>query len=152
EVDWMLGDTLLGTGRPPDFGLTAALSADGSVVVTAVARGAGGGELGRSDATLHVLPAPAGDCLAQLTAPGVTYKTGPANQGVKTPVTVTPPINGVSFTASGAAAPRTSWFMDCDLALSLWRFTDELEKRGIVAVTDDGIYNYRCIDQTVSPP
>jgi hypothetical protein len=70
---------------------------------------------------------------------------GPPAQGVVRPVTVTLPLNGLEYRNSSGTTRRTL-FLDCELALALWRTADLWKARGVTAVIDYGIYNYRCID------
>jgi hypothetical protein len=142
----------LGSGGPPDYAVTAALLEDGERSVEAIARDAAGRELGRSRVPLRVMPPTAGEsCLDKLDSLGVEYAAGPSAQGVARPVTIRPPLNGLSFMNSSGAV-RQSVFMDCELALSLWRTAELWKARGVTTIVDYGIYNYRCIDQSVRPP
>jgi hypothetical protein len=65
-------------------------------------------------------------------------------------VTVTPPINGVTFRPySLTATPNTSLFMDCSLAIALDAFTRRLvSQHRVTDIAHMGIYNYRCIAGT----
>ena len=80
----------------------------------------------------------------------VTYTVGPTSPGVMDPVTVTMPINGMPFRSGGAA--RTKMFGDCTIIKSLARAAPMLRAKQIVEVTDLGVYNYRCIGNTGTPP
>jgi hypothetical protein len=42
--------------------------------------------------------------------------------------------------------------MDCELARALALAAPVLASHGVVEVADYGVYNYRCIDQSVQPP
>lgn len=110
----------------------------GAVLATAMV------DVGSSDAT----PA---DCHAALAMYQLDYTVGPARMGVVDPVTVTPPINGIAYRGVGAANPRTSLYGDCTLMLSLAKATPFYRARGVVEVTDYGIYNYRCIGGGTPP-
>src|SRR5262249_7555695 len=88
-----------------------------------------------------------------LRALGVGFTGGPAAVGVATPVTIRMPLNGIQYHSSSlTAAPRATWFMDCELAVAMWKMGDSFRAAGVTDAWDYGIYNYRCIDQTVSPP
>ena len=94
---------------------------------------------------------PALSCQQQLQQRGVNFSVGSANPGVADPVTVVPPLNGITFTRNGGT-PVTQMFMDCNLALALHRMTASLLARGIDTVDHFGIYNYRCILGQGTPP
>jgi hypothetical protein len=152
-VDWMSGGAVQGSGEAPDFAFRAEYATDGARIVEAVARGSGGEELGRGTVSFTVSGSPEGGCTDWLRALGVTFVEGPSAMGVPAPVTVTMPLNGVRYHSSSLAnAPRTTWFMDCELALAMWKMGDLFQKSGITDAWDYGIYNYRCIDQSVDPP
>jgi hypothetical protein len=152
SVEWVSDGTVLATGSAPDYAATAVLREEGERDIVAIARDDGGRELGRARVTVRVMPSTAGaGCLEQLDALGVDYVEGPARQGVARPVTVTLPLNGLGFRNSSGTA-RQTLFLDCELALALWRTADLWKARGVVAVVDYGIYNYRCIDQSIAPP
>jgi len=152
-VDWMSGGTVQGIGLPPDFAFREEFATDGARTIDAVARGSGGEEIGRGAVSFIVSGSPAGTCVDSLRALGVTFVDGPAAAGVPEPVTITLPLNGIHYHSSSLAnAPRATWFMDCELALAMWRMGDVFQRAGITDVWDYGIYNYRCIDQSVDPP
>jgi hypothetical protein len=150
-IEWNAG-RVVGVGMPPDYAFTVDLHEDGERVVEAIARGQGGVEVGRATAPLRVMPPTSLEtCLSKLDALGVDYSVGPSSPGVARPVTVTLPLNGISYKSSSGTVRRTH-FMDCELALALWRSAELWRARGVKAVTDYGIYNYRCIDQSIRPP
>ena len=153
EVEWIAArGEVLGTGVAPDYAVTAVLRGEGSRAVDAIARDQGGRELGRARVEVNVMPSTAGaTCLEKLDALGVDYIVGPSAIGIERPVTVTLPLNGMEYRNSSGTARRTL-YLDCELALALWRTADLWKARGIVAVIDWGIYNYRCIDQSIQPP
>jgi len=153
EVEWIAArGEVLGTGVAPDYDVTAMLRGEGERAVEAVARDSGGRELGRARIDVRVMPSSAGaTCLEKLDALGVDYTVGPSAQGVVRPVTVTLPLNGLEYRNSSGTTRRTL-FLDCELALALWRTADLWKARGVTAVIDYGIYNYRCIDQSIQPP
>ena len=112
-----------------------------------------GARLGRTHVTFHVTPPAATTCVDTLRALGVEFTDGPTAEGVATPVTIHLPLNGIAYHPSSLAnAPRTTWFMDCELATAMWKMGEVFHARGITDAWDYGIYNYRCIDQTVDPP
>ena len=94
---------------------------------------------------------PSHPCLDELDRLGVRWSSGPESPGVEIPVTVTLPIGGISFRQQGASEPRSTWFMDCELARALHAMAQLLESRGIVEALDLGIYNYRCIAEGIPP-
>ncbi len=86
-------------------------------------------------------------CADQLTALRIESEPGPSRPGVVDPVTVTPPINGVTY--SGQTGDDL--FMDCTLAVALHAMGDEMAARGLTHVEHAGIYNYRCIGGETPP-
>jgi hypothetical protein len=146
SVDWRVGAATVGQGMTA----TAAFAETGDVTAIAIARNAGGQEIGRQEVRFQIAGAPADACLDQLEALGVTFSAGPAARGIAIPVTVTLPLNGIAY-KSGSSL-RTTHFMDCELALSLYRAAIVWKARDITTVRDYGIYNYRCINQSVDPP
>jgi hypothetical protein len=153
-VEWIEDGQVLGIGARPGFVFTAEYMEDGDHAVTALARDAEGAEVARAERCFHVETPKAaeGDCLEKLDAIGQPYTRGPATPGIDNPVTLTLPVNGLPFTFVGSSAPRDTWLMDCELALAVWRMADLLKEGGVAAVTDYGIYNYRCVDAAESPP
>jgi hypothetical protein len=153
-LEWVADGKTQGISAAPDWTFAAQLGADGSHVYEAVARDGNGVELARAQVTVVVAPPTAanGTCQDKLKSLGQAFTAGPATMGIADPVTITMPMNGIPTTAVGASSPRKTWLMDCNLALSIWRMTDDMKKAGLVSMVDYGIYNYRCIDQTVQPP
>ena len=86
-------------------------------------------------------------CTDQLTALGIEFDPGPSAQGVADPVTVTTPINGITY--SGQTG--NDIFMDCTLAVALHAMGDEMDARGLTHVEHAGVYNYRCIGGGIPP-
>jgi hypothetical protein len=80
------------------------------------------------------------------------YTLGPDNPGVADPVTATVPINGLSYRYTDNTTPRKTLYADCTLIRSLLEAAPIMRKRDIVEVADIGIYNYRCIGSTGTPP
>jgi hypothetical protein len=151
SIEWSAGG-VLGVGHPPDFAIDADLRQDGERMVLAIARGQDGGEITRGMAPIKITPPTSQEsCLSKLDALGVDYTVGPTANGVQRPVTVTLPLNGIVYKNSSGTVRRTH-FMDCELALALWRSAELWKEQGVTAIRDYGIYNYRCIDQSVSPP
>lgn len=123
----------------------------GQYSVVAIGYDADGVERARDAVSFRVgEPTPA-DCHAWLDLYGLEYTLGPNNQGVADPVTVTVPINGMSYRSGSSTSPRSTFFMDCSLALSLAKAAPELRRRDIIEVSDYGVYNYRCIGGGTPP-
>ncbi len=153
QVTWFAEDDYnLGTGVPPEFELTYQFHGDGDRWVRAVAFDERGFEVAWARVDFHVVPPTPIDCPSLLTSLGVSYTNGPDMLGVETPVTVTLPINGIDFRYAESSSLRMKWSMDCELAAALWKAGEVLEDHGVTKVIDLGIYNYRCIDQSVAPP
>lgn len=148
SVEYLAEDVFsLGAADAPTFALTYPFSGDGMRWVVAHARDAAGVEVAtaRVDFIVKAEMGQVGTCKERLTALGVTYTVGPANRGVADPVTVTTPINGLTYFAYGATTPQARMFMDCTLALALHKMAEVSKPRGVTAVEHIGIYNYRCI-------
>jgi hypothetical protein len=58
---------------------------------------------------------------------------------------------GLGYRGVGATSPRTTLFGDCTLIRSLAHAASFLRERGVVEITDYGIYNYRCIGSGTPP-
>lgn len=110
------------------------------------------GEVGTLPAPPDSAPPDGASCRELLDFHGVDYEPGPEQPGVEDPVTVTPPIAGIAYRGLYQDAPRETFFMDCELALSLVRAAPMLGSRDIVEVADLGVYNYRCIGGEGTPP
>jgi hypothetical protein len=132
-------------------GALALVACSGSIELASDDDGTGGGPPDAGPPPADAAPLPA-DCREALTALGVDWSDAPAMPGVATPVTVRPPVGGLAYRYVANQTPRTSLFMDCQLALALARAADVLAPFGVVEVADIGVYNYRCIDQSVDPP
>ncbi len=137
-------DVVTGTGQ-------VLLVEPGPATLTATARNAAGEVVATATVELEVAEPEPASCKAWLDLYGAVYTVGPTRVGVSDPVTITTPINGVRYRASGAASPRATFFMDCTLARSLLEAAPHLRARGIVEVTDIGVYNYRCIGGGTPP-
>lgn len=129
---------------------TATLRTTGLVTLTATALDVDDGPLATASVDIHVDEPTVADCHAWLDLYKVTYTVGPMNPGVADPVTVTMPINGMPYRSSGAV--RTKMFGDCALIKSLAEAAPLWKARDVVEVTDLGVYNYRCIGNTGTPP
>lgn len=152
QVDWMAAGVIRGTGLPPDYAYTATYTGDGAQTLSAVVHGPGGAgkDLGHADVTVTILPstAEARDCHGKLDALALSYEVGADTLGIEDPVTVRLPLGGVAFTT------RASMVMDCVTALAFYRMALVLAAHDVVAVTDggSGLYNYRCVSGSESPP
>lgn len=153
HLDWVAGGLVVGTGFPPDYAYTRIIATDGQHMLEAVASSSGGRDLGRAGITVRVTgpTAATGSCKQQLAALGVGFVDGPPTPGVVTPVTVTLPLNDLAIRDRGGGARRTL-LMDCTLAVALWRAADVLRTQHVVAVSELGLYLYRCVDGSVDPP
>lgn len=143
------GDILGSAGA--DLMLWTELAQDGPVTVMARAYDEAGRVVATDMVEFSVAPPPATTCHEWLDRYGIKYTVGPSRDGVDDPVTVTTPINGVSYRYSGSASPRATFFMDCTLALSLAEAAHHLRRRDIIEVVDIGVYNYRCIGEGTPP-
>lgn len=144
------GDRVL--GEPDENGdLAAEIIELGPSSLVATAYDAAGAVLATSSVDIQIVDPMVEDCHKWLDLYRLQYTLGPANQGVSDPVTVTLPINGMSYRYSGNANPRAKFFMDCTLAKSLAQAAPILRGHEVTEVTDIGVYNYRCIG-TGTPP
>ena len=145
----------VGTIAQPDLDSTGAGTAEvpagGAATLTATAYD--DADLALTTATVDITiadPSPA-DCQAELALYQIAFTAGPTRQGVADPVTAEVPINGITYRVLGATNPRPSLFGDCKLILSLARAAAILRGRGVVEVSDLGVYNYRCIGGGAPP-
>ncbi len=129
---------------------TAAIGAAGPVTLTATAFDDAGNPLASAAVDILVVEPAVTTCRGWLDLYKVQYTVGPMNPGVADPVTVTMPINGMPYRSGGAV--RTKMFGDCTIIRSLAEAAPMLRARQIVEVTDLGVYNYRCIGNTGTPP
>lgn len=139
-----LGDAL------PDFTATAVLDAPGPATLVATAFDAEGVALATAEVAIEVVEPTLASCHEWLDLVGIEYTVGPASRGIVDPVTAKMPINGVPF-RSGSGL-RTQMLGDCSLIKSLALAAPHWRKRGIVEVRDLGVYNYRCINNSGTPP
>jgi hypothetical protein len=106
----------------------------------------------RTDRIYSCSASPPLACRATLDALGVVWADGPALPGIADPVTVTFPLNGITYQHASSGSPDSGAIMDCRLALALHRMADELHAHGISEVRHFDIYNYRCADPSEFPP
>ncbi len=129
---------------------TAFLPAAGTVTLTATAYDFEGSVLGSASVDVQVIEPMVSSCRDWLDLYRVQYSIGPTSPGVMDPVTAMMPINGIPFRSAGAL--RTKMFGDCSIIKSLAEAAPRWRARQIVEVTDMGVYNYRCIGNTGTPP
>jgi hypothetical protein len=146
--DVALGDVALDDAQM----LVAQLARTGAVPLTATAFAADGSELATATVDISIADPAVADCRGWLDLYQVAYNVGPANAGVADPVTVTLPLNGVAYRYSGNAAQRKTLYGDCSLMKSLAHAAPIVRAHGVSEIIDIGVYNYRCIDQTKTPP
>ena len=139
-------------GDVVDGALAVEVAQTGAVALTAIAYGDDGAELLRGSVDITIADPEVADCKGWLDLYRLAYTTGPVKQGVADPVTVMLPLNGVAYRYSGNAAPRETLFGDCSLMKSLAQAAPIVRAHGIAEIVDIGVYNYRCIDQTKTPP
>lgn len=153
-------------GEPARVGIRIAsmaladLDADGTTTVTVGAAGpatltatwfdADDNALAEAAVDITIAEPAAATCKDWLDLYQVAYTVGPASPGVTDPVTVTMPINGMPYRSGGAL--RTKMFGDCTIIRALATAAPMLRAKMIVEVTDLGVYNYRCIGNTGTPP
>ncbi len=126
------------------------LDASGPATLTATWFDAEDHPIAEASVDIVVTDPAAATCKEWLDLYKITYTVGPASPGVMDPVTVTMPINGMPFRSGGAT--RTKMFADCTIIKSLAQAAPMLRAKQIVEVTDLGVYNYRCIGNTGTPP
>ena len=129
---------------------TAFLPAAGTVTLTATAYDLEGTALASASVDVQVVEPTVANCRGWLDLYRVQYTVGPTSPGVMDPVTATMPINGIPFRSGGAL--RTKMFGDCTIIKSLAEAAPKWHARQVVEVTDLGVYNYRCIGNTGTPP
>jgi hypothetical protein len=151
QVELSLGDTVLGL-TDPSGRYDAFVASAGPATITARAL-LNGEVVAEASVEVTITEASATGCREQLDLYGVTYDEAGAQPGVDDALQLHVPVNGMSWRYSGNAAPRTSFaVVDCSLALSLAQAAPLLRARGVVEVTDIGVYNYRCIGGVGTPP
>ena len=154
SVDWMAGSQTRGVGLPPDYSFTESFYADGAQTRDAVVHGPHDEERGRAQVAVTISgpTADKADCATKLSVLGVSFTAGPATMGIANPVTVALPLKAMPFTAAGSTTPRSSFVMDCEFALAMWRLVDVLQARHVTGVIDNGLYMYRCVSGSELPP
>jgi hypothetical protein len=134
----------------PDGTAAALFDAVGPKTIVATAYDADGAPLATAEVAIEVVEPTVANCHEWLDLFGIDYTVGPASRGIVDPVTAKMPINGIPF-RSGSGL-RTMMLGDCSLIRSLALAAPHWRKRGIVEVTDMGVYNYRCINNSGTPP
>ncbi|MFN0247867.1 MAG: extensin family protein [Kofleriaceae bacterium] len=129
---------------------TAILGAAGAATLVATAFDADEQPIATAEVAVEVVEPTVANCREWLDVVGQQYTVGPASRGIADPVTLMMPINGVAFRVG--ANMRQTMLADCALARSLFLAAPSWRKRGIVEVTDMGVYNYRCINNDGTPP
>jgi hypothetical protein len=139
-------------GDLADGVLATEFSQPGPVTLTAVAFDDAGLELISASVDITIADPAVADCQAWLDLYRLDYTTGPENLGIADPITVTLPLNGVAYRYSGNTSQRKTLYGDCTLMKSLAEAAPIVRAHGVSEIVDIGIYNYRCIDQTKTPP
>ena len=143
----------LALGNADDAGaLTAQLAGLGPITLTATAFDKAGMPVATSTVDITVADPTVADCHAWLDLYKLDYAIAPAAQGIDDPITVNLPLNGVAYRYSGNTTDRKTLMGDCTLMKSLAQAAPILRAHDITKIIDIGIYNYRCIDQSLSPP
>ena len=154
-VELAAGDEVLGVvdlAGGASGALDALLGAAGPVTLTARAR-RGGAVVAEATLEVTVVEPVVADCHGWLDLYGLVYEDAGPHDGVADPLRLSTPVNGLAWRYSGDTAPRSSFaVVDCSLARSLAEAAPHLRARGIVEVTDIGVYNYRCIGNVGTPP
>lgn len=144
------GDVALGDAV--DGRLAIEVAQTGPVTLHATAFGADGAELLTASVDVTIEDPRVADCHGWLDLYRLDYTTGPSNLGIADPITVTLPLNGVAYRYSGNTSQRKTLYGDCTLMKSLAQAAPIVRRHGVSEIVDIGIYNYRCIDQTKTPP
>lgn len=134
-----------------DSTATIELPVDGTATFVAIGYDDADNPIATDSIDVNVNPPDVSDCYDWLDLYTIEYTLGPSRQGVADPVTVTAPINGVAYRYTSNSSPRDSFFMDCNLAVSLAQAAPFYRKRDIIEVADWGVYNYRCIGEGEPP-
>ncbi len=135
-----------------DGAITAQLRTDGAATLTATAYDADDQVLASATIDIAITAAQAASCQAWLDLYQLDYTTGPTNLGIADPITVKAPVNGVAYRFNGNTEQRKTVYGDCSLIKSLAEAAPIMREHDIAELVDIGIYNYRCIDQTKTPP
>jgi len=143
----------LALGDASDAGaLTAQLREKGPATLTATAYDDHDKVLATATVDVTVAEPQVADCKAWLDLYHLDYTVGPDNLGIEDPITVKLPLNGMAYRYNGNADQRKTLYGDCLLMKSLAEAAPVMRANDIVEFIDIGIYNYRCIDQTKTPP
>lgn len=143
--DWSFGDA-------DDAGaLIAPVPSAGATTLTATAYDDAGLVLATAAVDITIAEPAIDGCHAWLDLYKLDYSTGPSNLGIADPITVNLPLNGVAYRYSGNAEQRKI-YGDCTLMKSLAEAAPIVRAHDVKEIIDIGIYNYRCIDQTKTPP
>ena len=145
------GETAIGDASD-DGALTAQLRTDGAATLTATAYDSADKVLATASVDIAVTAPQAATCQAWLDLYQLDYTVGPTNLGIADPITVKAPVNGVAYRFNGNADQRKTVYGDCSLIKSLAEAAPVMRDHDIVELVDIGVYNYRCIDQTKTPP
>lgn len=78
-------------------------------------------------------------CLRYLAEMGIPFSDPGPTRGVRTPVELRGPVNGVRLAPRAGRPP----VMDCELLRALYEATPALERAGIDELSFSGAYNYR---------
>lgn len=130
----------------------AQVGASGLATLSAVAFDDAGGELATASVEVNIIDPEVADCQGWLDLYQLDYMVGPSNPGIENPITVKTPINGVNYRYNGNTEQRKTLYGDCALMKSLAEGAPIMREAGIVEFVDIGVYNYRCIDQSKTPP
>lgn len=145
------GDAALGDATE-EGELLAELSAPGSTTLTATAFDSTGAVLASASVDIAITEPQAASCQDWLDLYRLDYTVGPENPGIEAPITVKAPINGVAYRYNGSTEQRKTVYGDCALIKSLAEAAPIMRAHDIVEFVDIGVYNYRCINQSLTPP
>jgi hypothetical protein len=145
------GDLALGNADEAGA-LTAQFAGLGPITLTATAFDKAGAPAATATVDITIADPTVADCKGWLDLYQLDYMAGPANLGITDPITVTLPLNGVAFRYSGNTTDRKTLYGDCTLMKSLAQAAPILRAHDVTKIVDIGIYNYRCIDQSLTPP
>jgi hypothetical protein len=132
--------------------LVAPVPVMGPTTLTATAYNDAGAVIATAAVDVTITEPAVSDCHAWLDLYKLDYSSGPTNLGIADPITVKLPLNGVAFRYSGNAEQRKTLYGDCTLMKSLAQAAPIVRAHDVKEIVDIGIYNYRCIDQTKTPP
>jgi hypothetical protein len=143
--------TLLGDAN--DAGeLTAQVRTQGAATLTATAYDDAGTVLATATVDITIDAPNAETCHDWLDLYQLDYMIGPEAPGIADPITVKAPVNGVAWRYTESTSQRKTLYADCELIKSLADAAPILRDHAVTEVADIGIYNYRCIDQSKTPP